>query len=200
MKSIVIASRNTGKITEITEIMQGLAVTWIPGTAINPPPQVIEKGSTYRENALRKARAFTLATHLPSLADDSGLEIDALNGMPGVRSNRYFGETLADPHKVECLLEALKDVPDNRRTARFRCVALLADESTVLVESNCIVEGFILRQPIGNSGFGYDPVFYYPRLNRTFAELTPGEKSAISHRGKAMREIRGFLLRTESDS
>ncbi len=192
---IVIASINPGKYREVMDIMSDLPVEWIPGNAFGL--DVDETGSTYRENAVLKAVAFARAAGCPALADDSGLEVDALNGLPGVRSNRMFGtEGGSDSEKIAGLLEKLKDVPESKRTARFVCHAVLVSENSVLHYSSGVIQGIIIDTPRGRDGFGYDPVFFLPEYSKTFAQLPRNEKNKISHRGRAMRDMRNFLLRS----
>jgi XTP/dITP diphosphohydrolase len=148
-----------------------------------------ETGMTYVENALIKARAAARVTGLRALADDSGLEVDALAGAPGIHSARYGGPELDDAGRIAHLLAAIANVPDAKRTARFRCVIALVETSGVerVVEGD--VAGVIARAPHGRGGFGYDPVFFYPPLARTFAEMTPEEKHRVDHRGAAVRAL-----------
>jgi XTP/dITP diphosphohydrolase len=162
----------------------------VPGTTL---PE--ETGLTYEDNARLKACAAARQAGALALADDSGLEVDALDGAPGPRSARYGGSGLDDAARCRLLLEALRDVPDNRRTARFRCVVAVAgpDSPDVRVVEG-VAEGVILRAPRGANGFGYDPLFYYPPLGRTFAELTETEKAAVSHRARAMAGVRRLLI------
>jgi XTP/dITP diphosphohydrolase len=153
--------------------------------------EIEEHGTTFAENAALKARAVMQATGLPALADDSGLEVDALDGEPGVRSARFAGPGASDAERNALLLERLEGTPAVRRSARFRCVVAFVDpkepERAHLEEGSC--EGRILDAPRGDGGFGYDPVFYVESLNRTFAEATPEEKNRLSHRGQAMRRM-----------
>jgi XTP/dITP diphosphohydrolase len=160
---------------------------------------VEETGETYAENAKIKAVAASLMSGLPALADDSGIEVEALNGRPGVRSARYAGADASDADRRALLLQELHDVPEERRSAAFRCVIAIAipptqggDPEVVFVEGSC--EGRIARSERGSGGFGYDPLFFLPELGRTMAELTPEEKNQLSHRGEAARAA-GRLLR-----
>jgi XTP/dITP diphosphohydrolase len=156
------------------------------------PPTVEETGSTFIENALIKAEHYHQQTNLITLADDSGLVVDALGGRPGIYSARYGGEGLSNEQQIVKLLEELKNVPQSLRTARFVCsIALAGPGWRRTFEESC--EGLIAFEPRGSGGFGYDPIFFDPQVGRTFAELTPEEKSARSHRGKALREARKFL-------
>lgn len=190
---VVLATKNRGKAVEIGRILQGTGLEIIslddfPEVALPP-----ETGATMQENALIKARAAAKATGLPALADDSGLEVDFLGGAPGVYSARYSGEKATDEENYRKLLAELKGVPEEKRTARFRCVIALVgfDEEERLFEG--VFEGVITMEPRGENGFGYDPVFLVPGLGRTSAELSPGEKNRISHRAKALAALKIFL-------
>ena len=183
---ILLASRNRKKAAELRDLLSDLPVTVRSLEEFPEVAEVEEDGATFVENALKKALQAARATGLPALADDSGLEVDALGGKPGVRSARYAGEKADDRANNSKLLEALDGVPPERRAARFRCVIALAlpDGEVETVEGDC--RGVIHPAPRGTGGFGYDPVFYYPPLERTFSELTPEEKGRVSHRGKAL--------------
>ena len=170
-------------------------------TALDRIDEPEETGRTFAENARQKALYYARATGLWCLADDSGLIVDALDGEPGVRSARYAAERFApgagrsqrDAANTAKLLEALRDVPDEARTARFICHLALAEPGRVLLEATGAVEGVIARAPAGQNGFGYDPVFFVPRLGRTAAELPPERKNEISHRGQAVRRFARLL-------
>lgn len=154
-----------------------------------------ETGATYADNARLKARVAARAAGALALADDSGLEVDALGGAPGPRSARFGGPGLDDAARCRRLLELLRDVPDARRSARFRCVVAVADPASGDARTvEGVAEGRILRTERGTGGFGYDPIFYYPPLGRTFAELTEAEKGEVSHRGRALAAARRLLL------
>lgn len=192
-RRLVVATLNRAKGRELATLLADLPfdlllLADVPGATL---PE--ETGATYAENALIKARAAARATGLMALADDSGLEVDALGGAPGVRSARYGGPGLDDAGRTARLLDALRDVPDEQRTARFRCVIALVTPggSERIVEGTA--EGVIARAPRGTNGFGYDPVFFYPPLARTFAELSAEEKSRVDHRGAAVRAARPLL-------
>lgn len=160
----------------------------VPGAALPP-----ESADTYAENALGKARAAARLTGALALGDDSGLEVDALGGAPGVRTARYGGPGLDDAGRYRRLLEALAGVPDGRRGARFRCViAVVAPDGAEHVVEG-VAEGTITREPRGRGGFGFDPVFFYPPLGKTFAELSDEAKAEVSHRGRALRAARRVL-------
>jgi XTP/dITP diphosphohydrolase len=187
---IAIASRNPHKLREIGRICADWPVEW--WTVENRPgpwPDVEETGSTYLENALLKARAGAAALGEPALADDSGIEVDALGGRPGPRSARFAGEDASDERNLDELIRALKGVPGSGRTARYRCVAVLAfpDGRELHAEGTC--EGILEPKPRGTGGFGYDPIFVPGGGDRTMAELTDEEKDRISHRGRAFRAL-----------
>jgi XTP/dITP diphosphohydrolase len=194
---LVIASRNDHKIREIQQIFVGVAVTWVTHREATWP-DVEETGDTYLANALLKARTVLDATGLPALADDSGIEVDALGGAPGVRSARFAGEHATDAQNLQLLLDRLQGVPEAERTARYRCVAVCAfpGGDTITAEGTC--EGRVIEQPRGRGGFGYDPAFVPAGETRTMAELGPEEKDAISHRGRAFRALRERLVERPS--
>jgi len=187
---IVLATRNRHKIEEITRICRDWPVEWVTELDI---PEVEETGSTYHENASLKAREVAKATGQPALADDSGIEVDALGGAPGPRSARYAGEEASDERNLRALLRATAGVPAGGRTARYRAVASLAwpDGREVHAEATC--EGMLESGPRGEGGFGYDPIFVPLGDERTMAELSPEEKDRISHRGGALRALRARL-------
>jgi XTP/dITP diphosphohydrolase len=188
---IAIASRNAHKLREIGRICADWPVEWM--TVENhegPWPDVEETGSSYLENALLKARAGAAALGAPALADDSGIEVDALGGRPGPRSARFAGEEATDERNLEELIRALKGVPGPGRTARYRCVAVLALPGGQEVHAEGICEGALVPKPRGTRGFGYDPIFVPAGWDRTIAELTDKEKDRISHRGRALRALR----------
>jgi XTP/dITP diphosphohydrolase len=199
--SLVFATRNKGKLVELRELLPGLEVLSIDEAAARlgiTIPEVIEDADTFVGNAAKKAREVSAATRLPALADDSGLEVDALGGAPGVYSARYAGEPHDDARNNTKLLAALAGVPSDRRTARFRAVLALADVhgplGTEVISADGTCEGTILDAPRGSGGFGYDPLFFSPELGMTFAEAGVGTKSELSHRSRAMREIKPRLL------
>ncbi|MFC0469461.1 XTP/dITP diphosphatase [Halalkalibacter kiskunsagensis] len=189
MKELVIATQNKGKIAEFKQILEkkGLIVK----SLLDYPdiPDIIEDGTTFSENATKKAE--TLAKYLNSsvIADDSGLVIDAIDGRPGVYSARYAGETKSDSANIEKVLRELVDVPSEDRTGRFVCVIAVArpNEQTLIFEGSC--EGTIATEPRGSNGFGYDPIFYIPELEKTMAQLTSEEKNVRSHRANALKNL-----------
>jgi XTP/dITP diphosphohydrolase len=187
---LVLATRNRAKLAELRRILAPLVPVEVIGLDDVPAyDEVPESGATFEENALIKAREAARRTGLPAVADDSGLSVEALNGMPGVLSARWAGAAASDPANLRLVLEQVADVPDARRGASFVCAAVLvtpAGEERV-VRGEMI--GTLLREPRGEGGFGYDPVFVPTGETRTTAEMTPAEKDAISHRGKAFRAL-----------
>jgi XTP/dITP diphosphohydrolase len=191
---IAIASHNAHKLREITRICADWPVAWL--TVENHEglwPEVEETGSTYLENARLKAEAGAAALGVPALADDSGIEVDALGGRPGPRSARFAGEDATDKRNLQELIRALKGVPGSGRTARYRCLAVLASPDGEEVSAEGICEGILLTKPRGSRGFGYDPIFVPAGWDDTMAELTDEEKDRISHRGRALRALRELL-------
>jgi XTP/dITP diphosphohydrolase len=189
---LVLATRNAGKVREILRICADWPVTWITHRDVSWP-EVEETGHDYVENALLKARAVAEATSEPALADDSGIEVDALGGAPGPRSARLSGEGATDEANLRALLRAVAGVPRAGRTARYRAVAGVAwpGGSEAWAEGTC--EGMLRSRPAGSGGFGYDPIFEPAGWDRTMAELSPEEKDRISHRGRALRALRERL-------
>ena len=189
MFKLLIATNNPHKLEEYQEIFADLPLTITHPAAESIELDPEETGTTFEENAIIKAKAFAQVSDLSTLADDSGLEVDALGGEPGVYSARY-GQTNKNDHvgRYRLLLEKLaaKRVPWADRTARFRCVVALAEKGRLFGTAQGIVEGFIAYEPRGSGGFGYDPVFFVPELNQTLAELTSDRKHSISHRGRAV--------------
>jgi XTP/dITP diphosphohydrolase len=196
---MVLATRNEGKIREMKSILGDLDVELLDYRDVAPMDQPAEEGETFLENALAKAKAVHAATGLPALADDSGIEVDALGGEPGVRSARYGGEGLSDMERSLRLLGELEGVLGENRGARFRCVMVLfpapgtADEALV---TEGIFHGRIADRPSGSNGFGYDPVFFVPERGVTVAEMTDEEKNRISHRYRAGVEMRYMLMKS----
>jgi XTP/dITP diphosphohydrolase len=200
---LLFATHNRGKLVELRQLLGDLALEVVClDDLADPPSEVVEDGDTFAANAVKKALALSRATGLPALADDSGLEVDALGGAPGVRSARYSGSPLEgrarDLANIDKLLEALSGVPDPERGARFRSVVALADhagrlgDQVLTAEGAC--EGRILHQPRGTGGFGYDPLFYQPDLGATFAEIPLAEKNLRSHRARAMAAMKPRLV------
>jgi len=190
---LLLATTSRGKLREQKEALQGLGlgiVSLEDFRAVDPPD---ETGATFRENAQRKALYYHRATGLPAVAEDAGLEVDALGGIPGVESARFLGAETSYAVKNARLLELLHDVAEADRTARYVSAVALADEGEIVFEHEAACEGRIALEPRGEGGFGYDPIFYYPPLSKTMAELSPDEKNRVSHRGKAMAALRRHL-------
>ena len=190
VKKIVLATGNTGKVREINQLLAGLDLHVEPQSQFGVI-EAEETGLTFVENAILKARNAAQHTGLPAIADDSGLEVDALNGAPGIYSSRYAGPAANDRDNVNKLLTDLADVPEPRRGARFQCVMVYlrhAADPTPLIYLGTW-EGRILFSPRGENGFGYDPVFYVPTHDCSSAELTPDIKNSLSHRGQALRKL-----------
>ena len=194
MVTLVIATTHRGKHVEFRDLLAGLPVEVFGLTEVlTKPLTIVEDGATFRENAMKKALIVARATGMLTLADDSGLEVDALGGRPGVRSARFAGERATDAENNATLLAALTDVPDAARTARFRCALVLADpfapkaDAPTVCEATC--EGTLCREARGTAGFGYDPLFLVQGTGRTMAELNDREKNAISHRAAAVRQL-----------
>ena len=190
---ILVASNNPKKREEVERILlrEGDGPSWevLAPRDLDLELEPEEDGDTFEANSALKARAFSRLVDLMVLADDSGLAVDALGGAPGVRSARFAGPDADDQRNRLRLLEALADEPEERRRARFVCVATLARRGHVLSRARGELEGRILTEERGEGGFGYDPLFYLPSLGRTLAELTPTEKDAVSHRGRALRKL-----------
>lgn len=190
---LLIASRNPGKVAEVRAFLADLDFDLRDLGAFPDLPDVEETGASFAENALLKARFYHQRTGLLTVADDSGLEVDALGGEPGLHSARFAGPRATDAERIARLLERLRGVPEERRSARFVCVVALVGKDGLEKTFTGICEGRIRREPAGTNGFGYDPIFEYPPLGKTFAELSREEKAAISHRGRALRQLREFL-------
>jgi len=191
---IVLASNNAGKVREFNQLLAGSELEVIPQSEFQVE-EIEETGLTFVENALLKARNAAQHTGLPAIADDSGLEVDALEGAPGIYSARYAGAGASDRQNLEKLLEALKDVGDENRSARFQCLMVYmhhpADPTPMIFQGTW--EGRILRAPQGSNGFGYDPVFYVPEQQCSSAELPSDLKNSLSHRGRALRQLISIL-------
>lgn len=190
---IVLATGNRDKVRELRHALDGLDIEILTRDDFPAVPETIEDGNTLDENALKKARELCAATGLAAVADDTGLEVDAIGGEPGVYSSRFAGPGATYADNVRLLLERMEGVPEKDRSARFRCVIALCEPTgaEVLVEGVC--EGRILIEARGEGGFGYDPVFFVPSFGRTFAEMSVAEKDGISHRGRAMAKMRKLL-------
>jgi XTP/dITP diphosphohydrolase len=196
-RTILVATTNPGKIVELRAMLDA-DVEWVGLSDFPQAPEVEEDGRTFAENARKKATTYALATGLWTLSDDSGLVVDALGGQPGVRSARFAGmdgpdRRAIDRHNIEKVLQLLRDVPPDKRTARFVCHLCLAGPEQILIETSGILEGRILDHPLGDKGFGYDPIFWIPSLNKTVAQLESEGKNALSHRGNALRRLKPML-------
>jgi XTP/dITP diphosphohydrolase len=194
---LVLATRNSHKVTELSRILgipQIVGLSDFPGV-----PDVAETGLTFADNALLKARAVAAATGLPTVADDSGLCVDALNGMPGILSARWAGKHGEDAANLDLVLAQVTDVPDGARGAQFVCVAALALPDGQVATATGVVHGSLIRARRGSGGFGYDPIFVPVGESRTTAEMTPQEKDAISHRGRAFRALAPVIAAALTD-
>lgn len=193
MKEIMIATRNSGKVSEFKQLFDEYGIKVKSLLDIDDLPDVEETGSTFTENAQLKAEQIAMQLQKPVLADDSGLQIDALGGKPGVFSARYAGDMTNDVRNYEKVLEEMKDVEEKKRTARFVCVLAMTipGERTIFKEGFC--EGKIAQQPIGTNGFGYDPIFIPKGYERTMAQLEDREKNTISHRYHALLQLKKWL-------
>jgi len=186
---LVIATSNRGKIAEFEKLLENTDISLSSLIDYPDAPEIIEDGATFLENALKKARQTSSFTGLPALADDSGLEVDALDGKPGVLSARFASTSGARNSKLLKMLDSVP-VPDHLRTARFVCVLALVRRDGFEWTTTGICEGKITHEPRGDSGFGYDPVFYYEPFGKTFAEIPPELKNTVSHRGNAMQAFK----------
>ncbi|MBU2703284.1 XTP/dITP diphosphohydrolase [Sporomusaceae bacterium BoRhaA] len=192
IQEIIVATQNAGKVKEISQAMRHLPIKVLSLADCGTFPEPIENGGTFEENALLKARYYAALTGKPCLADDSGLEVDSLGKAPGVYSARYAGEHATDKENNHKLLQALAAMPEAKRTGRFRCVLALVESGDLhgfVLTTEGVCEGEILQQPRGEHGFGYDPLFFMPKLNKTLAEVTVEEKNQISHRGQALGKL-----------
>ncbi len=185
---LVIATRNKGKTAEIRDLFEDFPVGIKNLEDFGPIPPVEEDGSTFDENAYKKASFAAKILGIPALADDSGLIVEALGGAPGVMSARYAGENASDEQRCARLLKEMEG--QTNRKAAFECVISIAVPTGPALTYEARVEGLIAEKPAGSNGFGYDSIFYYPPLKKTFAELTRNEKNRVSHRGKALNELR----------
>lgn len=185
---VVLASKNKHKLEEISQITEKFGMELVLESDLGVDIDVEETGSTFEENSFLKAEAVMKATGLPALADDSGIAVDALNGEPGIYSARYgFDESLDDWGRLQLLLKNTEQVPDERRQAKFVCVITLVTPQQEIIQARGEVHGMLLRTPAGQGGFGYDPIFYYPPLGKSLAELTLEEKNQVSHRANALQ-------------
>ena len=193
MRSLLLATSNLHKLEEFRAIFSDLPLRLLSLRDLQLAIDVEETGTTYAENAELKARAYAQVSNILTLADDSGLEIDALGGAPGVQSARYLGSEISYEERFRVILEQLKGLPLDQRSARFRCVIALVEPLGNIRIVEGVVEGVIADGPRGTNGFGYDPIFSLPELGKTFAELEPEYKNRISHRARAAQSARKLL-------
>ena len=185
---VVLASKNRHKLEEISQITRKFDMELVLQSELGVDIDVEETGTTFEENSFLKAEAVMKATGLPALADDSGIAVDALNGEPGIYSARYgFDPTLDDWGRLQLLLKNTEAVPDGQRQAKFVCVITLVTPEGQTIQARGEIHGELLRAPAGENGFGYDPIFYYPPLGKSTAELAPEEKNRVSHRANALK-------------
>ena len=194
LPKLLIATRNSGKVNEYRELLGAIPYQLTSLRQEGITVEVEETGASYEENARLKAEAYAQASGLLTLADDSGIEVDALGGAPGYRSARYGGPGLTDAERVQLLLRNVEEVPDAERSGRFVCTIALAEPDAPTRVVTAAVEGVVTYAPQGESGFGYDPIFFYPPFGKTFAQIPQLQKNAVSHRGQAARLARDLLL------
>jgi XTP/dITP diphosphohydrolase len=211
INKILVATTNAGKLAEISEMLD-LDIEWLNLSDFPDVKEIQEDGKTFAENARKKALGYAKQTGLWTLADDSGLVVDALDGAPGVKSARFSlaptpavgvtepqalvsgkNRTLLDHKNMQKILTLLRDIPTEKRTAKFVCCLCLASSEKVLIETTGKLEGIIAANPAGSNGFGYDPIFFVPKIGKTVAQLISSEKNAISHRGQAVRKLKPLL-------
>jgi XTP/dITP diphosphohydrolase len=200
---ILVATHNQGKLREYAELLADLSIEWVSLSDVGITAEVEETGETFEANALLKAIAYAGQSGLLTLADDSGLVVDALDGAPGVKSARYAGPGASDEDRYRLLLSNLEDIPDADRKARFVCVIAISTPQGEVLTAEGIREGHITREPHGEHGFGYDPVFWVPGYQATMAELQPEDKNRLSHRALAVKAIKPkleTLLKRQSSS
>jgi XTP/dITP diphosphohydrolase len=200
LTDIVLATRNRHKGAEVAALLAGLGITIRTLDEFPHAPEVVEDGATCEANAVKKAREIAAATGLPAVADDTGLEVDALGGRPGVYAARYAGDQATYEDNCRKLIHELSGVPTGKRTARFITVAALAIPSNGVRVTTGELPGLITDTPVGSQGFGYDPVFFVPELGKTLAELSSEEKNRVSHRAKAFMKLRDLLKVLSSES
>lgn len=187
---VVLASKNQHKLVEISKITEKFGFELVLQSQLGVDIDVEETGSTFEENSYIKAKAVMEATGLPALADDSGIAVDALNGEPGIYSARYgFDPTLDDWGRLQLLLKNAQDIPDGQRQAQFVCVITMVTPEGQTIQARGEIHGQLTREPRGENGFGYDPIFYYPPMGKTTAEMTAEEKNQVSHRANALNEF-----------
>ena len=192
-EDLLLASQNPGKLNEMKQLVEGLPFRVVGPRELGIQEAPKETGTTFVENASLKALYYAGRSGLLTVADDSGISVDALDGRPGLHSSRFGGEGATDLDRNRLLLEKLAGVPQERRGAHFTSAVVVARGDSVLFQVQEKVEGFIAEEPHGRSGFGYDPLFFYPPYGKTFGEVSRGDKDKVSHRGKAFARLRSFL-------
>jgi XTP/dITP diphosphohydrolase len=192
---LLLATNNKGKVREYKSLLQGIPYEIVTPAEVGITTDVEETGTSFEENARLKAVTMAGQSGLPALADDSGLEVDALGGGPGVHSHRFAGEGASDADRVDLLLSKLKGMPEKECTAQFRCAIAVAKPDGTAEIFTGICRGVIINEPRGNNGFGYDPVFLVPEFGKTMAELTLEEKNRISHRARAAAKAKAYLIK-----
>jgi XTP/dITP diphosphohydrolase len=197
-QTLLVATHNKGKVKEFSEMLADLDLEWLSLDDIGMEKDVEETGKTFAENAVLKAEAYAAETGYFTLADDSGLEVDALNGEPGIYTARYGGAGLDHEGRYRLLLENMQGVAEAERSARFRCVIALATPDGVVGTADGVCEGLIAEEPAGDGGFGYDPVFFLPDRGMTMAQVPSSVKHQISHRGRALKAIEPLLRKEVS--
>ena len=198
-KRLLLATRNPGKLEEFEDLFSELAFDWSTLNEMGYSEEAKEEGETFEQNAAAKALTYARLAGCLTLADDSGLEVDALNGHPGVRTARFGGSNLTPEERFQYLLSIMDGIPDNQRRARFYCVIAIAKPGELVGTAHGICKGAIATRPHGSGGFGYDPVFYPSNLEKTMAELTFEEKQKISHRAMAAGRIKPLLMKIVSE-
>ena len=193
MKKLLLATNNKGKLREYRRLLHGIPFEIITPLECGITAEIAETGATFEENAIQKATTMASLSDLLTLADDSGLEVEALGGAPGPLSHRFAGKNADDAKRIEFLLTKLKAAPDKNRNAQFRCVIAIAEPAGRVEICSGVCRGVIIDKPRGANGFGYDPVFYLPELGKTMAELTMAQKNKISHRARAAEKARTIL-------
>jgi XTP/dITP diphosphohydrolase len=193
MKKLLLATNNKGKLREYRRLLRGIPFEIVTPLDCGITAEIAETGTTFEENAMQKATTMASLSNLLTLADDSGLEVEALGGAPGPLSHRFAGKNADDAKRIEYLLAKLKAAPDKNRAAQFRCVIAIAEPAGRVEICSGACRGVIIDKPRGANGFGYDPIFLIPELDKTMAELTMAQKNKISHRARASEKARDFL-------
>jgi XTP/dITP diphosphohydrolase len=193
MKKLLLATNNKGKLREYRRLLRGIPFDIVTPFDCGITAEIAETGTTFEENAMQKATTMASLSNLLTLADDSGLEVEALGGAPGSLSHRFAGKDADDAKRIEYLLAKIKAAPDKNRAAQFRCVIAIAEPAGRVEICSGACRGVIIDKPRGTNGFGYDPIFLIPELDKTMAELTLAQKNKISHRARAAEEARAIL-------